>query len=233
MNIKIGYVEDDQVLRLNYLDLLESEGYQVLSFSNFTDARDTLLEQLVDLVILDIGLGDDKEGGFTLCKLLREKFPNLPIIFLTSHDELNYQSKGWRFGADDYVTKDTAIELVLLRIRALLKRVKTLTNSENLDSNNAKPASNLSLNHEQLSAHWKNLKLNISLTQFWILNEIHAHGGQAVDYEQLQKAANIVVEPNTIAAHVKMIRHAFVDVDEHFKCICTERGRGYRWVDDS
>mgnify|MGYP000424561966 FL=1 len=73
MNIKIGHVEDDEVLRLNYLDLLESDGYEVLSFANFKQACDVLLEQVVDLVILDVGLGDEKEGGFKLCKLLRDK----------------------------------------------------------------------------------------------------------------------------------------------------------------
>ena len=231
MNIKIGHVEDDEVLRLNYLDLLESDGYEVLSFANFKQACDVLLEQVVDLVILDVGLGDEKEGGFKLCKLLRDKYPNLPIIFLTSHDELNFQSKGWRYGADDYVTKDTEIELVLLRIRALLKRVKTLTNSENSKQIAEISQPSLDLNQEQLSAQWKDRKLNISLTQFWILNEIFSQGGKAVDYEQLQQAAKIVVEPNTIAAHIKMIRHAFVEIDSDFKCICTERGRGYRWVD--
>lgn len=233
MTVKIGYVEDDEVLRLNYIDLLESEGYEVLSFSNFNQALDVLLEQLVDLVILDVGLGEEKEGGFKLCKLLRDKYPSLPIIFLTSHDELNFQSKGWRYGADDYVTKDTEIELVLLRIRALLKRVTTLTKSSDSNQIAANEQTKLNIDYEHLSANWKNQKLNISLTQLWILNEIYTQGGQAVDYEQLQKAAKIVVEPNTIAAHVKIIRQAFTKIDANFQCICTERGRGYRWVDDN
>lgn len=225
----IGFVEDDEVLRLNYQDLLESDGYQVLSFSNYANAKDTLLEQQLDLVILDVGLGKDKEGGFKLCKVLREKFPALPIIFLTSHTELDFQSKGWRYGADDYVTKDTAIELVLLRIRTLLRRVQSFQQA-GLDDKAMPDKTHLVVNDSQLTASWHGAKLDISLTQFWILKEIYEQGGKAADYEQLQKSANIVVEPNTIAAHIKLIRQAFCKIDPDFTFIATERGRGYRWL---
>lgn len=226
----IGFVEDDDIIRANYQDLLESDGYHVITYSSCQDALNGLSESIVDLALLDISLGDEVDGGLKICKFLRNRYPSLPIIFFTSHDTLDFQSKGWRFGVDDYVTKDTAIELVLLRIRALLKRYETIKNSAPAYNAIEDSTTTLKIDDENLSATWKAQKLDISLTQFWILKEIFENNGKAVDHRKLQKAAKIIVEPNTIAAHIKTIRRAFNEIDNDVNCIGTERGRGYRWI---
>ena len=66
---------------------------------------------------------------------------------------------------------------------------------------------------------------------FWIVKELFINPGQVKSHRELMKASNIVVEPNTIAAHVKAIRDAFTRADAEFRCIKTERGRGYRWIE--
>jgi DNA-binding response OmpR family regulator len=80
-------------------------------------------------------------------------------------------------------------------------------------------------------AYWKGKLLSLTLTQYWILNELASHAGEIKDYSKLMWVANICVEPNTISAHIKTIRSSFRSEDEDFNCIKTERGAGYRWVE--
>ena len=77
---------------------------------------------------------------------------------------------------------------------------------------------------------WKGRQVDLPLTHFWIVRELCASPGKVKNHRELMKAANLVVAPNTITAHVKAIRDAFSRVDPQFRCIRTERGRGYRWV---
>jgi len=226
----IGYLEDDPVIRENYIDLLESDGYSVVSFDNRKDASDSFLDGDIDLALLDVELGNDSFGGMELCKELRKAHPDIPIIFLTSHSHIDMQSRGWRLGADDYVTKDTALELVLLRIRALLKRYSVLRNEFEHAANDCKQ-SGLSIDDKCYKAYWNSEQLDLSLTQFWLLTALAKSEGKAVNHDQLQAAANIYVEPNTIVAHIKSIREEFKKITPSFSSIKTERGRGYRWVD--
>jgi len=226
----IGYLEDDPVIRENYVDLLESDGYSVIAFDNRKDASANFLYGDIDLVLLDVELGDDAFGGMELCKEIRREHPDIPIIFLTSHTHIDMQSRGWRLGADDYVTKDTALELVLLRIKALLKRY-TVLRDEFENSANDSNHKGLVVNEKAYKAYWNNNLLDLSLTQFWLLSALVKHKGVAVNHEKLQAAANIYVEPNTIVAHIKGIREEFKKFTPSFGSIKTERGRGYRWID--
>lgn len=226
----IGYVEDDPVIRENFVDLLESDGYQVMPFDNRFEAEPAFMSQKIDLALLDVELSEDKYGGMELCKSLRKQCPDIPIIFLTSHSHIDMQSKGWRLGADDYVTKDTELELVLLRIRALLKRYSTLKEKFHLDEQPSKHH-NIQIDDASYKIYWKNQLLDLSLTQFWLLKALVESEGAALDHEQLQRAANIYVEANTIVSHIKSIRDIFKKSDPDFNAIKTERGKGYRWVE--
>ena len=73
--------------------------------------------------------------------------------------------------------------------------------------------------------------MDLSLTQFWILNELVNHVGEVKTCDKLMHAAHICVEPNTITAHIKTIRARFRAIDPEFDCIKTERSSGYRWFD--
>jgi len=228
----IGFLEDDEVIRSNYTELLESDGYTVRAYCDSAEALDAFRNQMPDLALLDISLGDDVDGGLKVCRALREISPDLPIIFLTSHAHVDTQSRGWRAGADDYVTKDTNIELVLLRIRALLKRYDIIRDTANSSRTlESLDTSDLDVDEDKFQVSWRNTRLDLSLTQFWILRAVTKIPGQVVSHSDLQSAAKIVVEPNTIVTHVKLIRDEFKRVDPKFNKIKTERGRGYRWVE--
>ena len=91
------------------------------------DALKSFDARLPDLVVIDINLGEEVEGGFELCRELRARSTQLPIIFLTAREsELDIVS-GLRLGADDYLTKRISLEHLLARVTALLRRVDALT----------------------------------------------------------------------------------------------------------
>ena len=232
MNTHIGFVEDDDVIRENYAEILRDEGFNVIAFSDQHEALKCFEKTLPDIVILDVGLNGERDGGFKLCADLRRLSPKLPIIFLTSRYEEFDRISGFRLGADDYLTKDISINCLMVRIEALFYRIETLTKNET-----AKVAEDnfaygsLKIDKSRLLASWKDNPLELGLTQFWILSELVNNPGEIKYYEKLMRAANIHVEPNTITAHIKNIRDRFRIIDNEFDCIKTERGIGYRWVD--
>ncbi len=234
---EIVLVEDDDVIRENYTELLSDEGYQVNAYRNREDAMVYFNQGLPDIAILDIGLDQEREGGFQLCMYLRQKSPVLPILFLTSHGSEIDKISGFRLGADDYLTKDISIEYLIVRIEALLRRYQTLKN-QNLattlskdDKFNPVNQTKLHIDSERLLVFWNKQAVELTLTQFWIVQELLTEPRQVKTYKQLMDAAKIYVEPNTITAHIKTIRSRFKTVDESFNCIKTERGNGYRWLD--
>ena len=82
--------------------------------------------RLPDLVVIDINLKDDVEGGFELCRELRARAAELPIIFLTARDSEFDAVSGLRLGADDYLTKDISLPHLMARVAALFRRLDAM-----------------------------------------------------------------------------------------------------------
>jgi len=86
MSRRIAIVEDDPAIRANYADVLRRQGYEVAVHPDRAAAMLAFRTRLPDLAVVDIGLGDEIDGGFTLCRDLRGLSATLPIIFLTARD---------------------------------------------------------------------------------------------------------------------------------------------------
>ncbi len=123
---RIAIVEDDPDIRANYADALRKHGYEVIAHAARSDAMRAFRTRLPDLALIDIGLGDEPDGGFALCRELRSMSPGLPILFLTARDSDFDVVAGLRLGADDYVTKDVSLPHLLARISALFRRIDAL-----------------------------------------------------------------------------------------------------------
>jgi two-component system OmpR family response regulator len=225
----IFVIEDNEILRENYRELLTEEGFSVHAFSNGNEAMEQIRRSLPDLVLLDITLGRERDAGFHICLELRKLSDMLPIVFFTEHENISDKISGMRLGADDYITKGIPLEYLIVRIKALMKRVETLTSAET-SSNNRIVRGHLTITPDELMVVWKGVLLDFTLTQFWMVWSLTKHPGQVKTHEQLKQAANVEVEINTIAAHIKNIRREFTRIDPTFSCIKTERGTGYRWV---
>ena len=120
---RIAIVEDEAAIRENYAAAFRREGYSVAAYEARGPALEAFASRLPDLVVIDVNLRDDIEGGFELCRQLRAMSADLPIIFLTARDSEFDAISGLRLGADDYLTKDISMPHLLARIAALFRRL--------------------------------------------------------------------------------------------------------------
>lgn len=230
--LHIALVEDEINIAENYRDALQRIGYRVSLFHNRQEALAAFSTTLPDMAIIDVGLQDEYEGGFDLCRALRQLSETLPIIFLTARNSELDEISALRLGADDYLTKDVSIHQVLARVAALFRRIQALqqpTSSAEQVINRG----NLRINVERIETYWQDQLVMLTLTEFWIVYTLARHPGQVKNREQLMDAAHVVLDNNTITTHIKRIRKKFNAIDTEFNAIKTAYGMGYRWVIES
>ena len=223
----IVIVEDDKDIRENYIDLFTRQGYAVKGYADKLSAEKAFKGNLPDLVILDIGLDDEPDGGFDLCRQLRSESSLLPIIFLTARDADIDQVSGLRLGADDYLTKDISLHQLLARVSSLFRRVDAIR--DNSSNDKTVEVAQLALNMDRLEAKWADKDLDLTVTEIWILNSLVQHPGHVKSRDQLMKAADTYVDGGTITSHIKRLRKKFLAVDGEFDLIESVYGAGYRW----
>lgn len=224
----VALVEDEPAIRANYLDALRRQGYQVQAFSGKDDALQSFRRKLPDLAIIDIGLGEDAEGGFELCRELRRISATLPIIFLTARDSELDTVSGLRLGADDYLTKNISIHQILARVAALFRRIDALQSG--LRNQQTHSAGDLKIDSNCMSVEWKGESIDLTLTEFWMVHSLARIPGHVKNRDQLMQDANIFVDDGTVTSHIKRIRKKFEQVDQGFAAIDTVYGMGYRWL---
>jgi two-component system OmpR family response regulator len=224
---RIAIVEDEPTIRANYADALRRHGYEVATFANRPDALAAFRTRLPDLALVDIGLGEDVDGGFALTRELRALSATVPIIFLSARDSDFDIVAGLRLGADDYLTKDASLPHLAARIAALFRRSELLEAPPAIDDLVERGA--LKLDVKRLTARWNALPVDLTLTEFWMVHALARHPGHVKDRDALMRDANIVVDDSTITSHVKRIRRKFQAVDPAFDRIATVYGMGYRW----
>lgn len=227
MSRNIALIEDEPAIRQNYADALSRQGYEVLAFEGREEAIQSFQRRLPDLAIIDISLGDDIEGGFELCRILRGMSTTIPIIFLTARDSDYDVISGLRLGADDYLTKDVSIHQILARVSALFRRVEAL--QKEYTRSDTHQVGELTIDMHCMLVEWKGVKVDLTLTEFWILNSLARIPGHVKSREQLMQDANIFVDDGTVTSHVKRVRRKFESIDPEFACIDTVYGMGYRW----
>lgn len=225
----IVLVEDDELILDNYSELLADEGYIVKGFSDRHVAYNEISCTMPDLAILDIGLGRERKGGILLCNQLRELSTTLPIIFLTSYESDEDRIEGIRCEVDDYIVKGESIDYLIVRVATLFRRMDKLTDRSRFHSRSHETGS-LRLDLDACMAYWKGQRVSITLTQYWMLQELALRPGHTKSPSKLMSVANMVVEPNTIAANIKSIRKRFKEIDPVFDQIKAEYGVGYRWI---
>ena len=223
---QIILVEDEPILCENYAIAIRQQGYEVLTCNNKQDAIDSVNKRLPDLAILDVGLGDDVEAGFDLCREIRSLSSTIPIIFLTARDSDLDTISGLRLGADDYLSKDTSMPHILARIAALFRRIQALQAST--DTEQIKQGK-LLLDAQRFQIEWNGLAVDLSLTEFWMVYSLAKRVGHVKNREQLMQDSNIFVDDGTITSHIKRIRKKFKELDDDFDYIETVYGVGYRW----
>lgn len=122
MGMKLIYVvEDHDVIRDGVVQYLSINGYEAKGFADLSSVREGLRTKLPDLIIQDVMLPDG--DGFMFIKEIKQKYPALPVIFMTARTEESDRILGFEIGADDYISKPFSPKELVLRVNALFRRV--------------------------------------------------------------------------------------------------------------
>jgi len=227
---RIAIVEDEAAIRENYAAAFRREGYDVAAYAARDPALEAFETRLPDLVVIDVNLKDDVEGGFELCRELRSRARDLPIIFLTARDSEFDAISGLRLGADDYLTKDISLPHLMARIAALFRRMDALQKPQSGEGRITR--GELEIDTDRMSIQWAGQVVGLTLTEFWLVHALARYPGHVKNRQQLMDAAQAVLDDNTITSHIKRIRRKFLAVDPGFDAIETVYGMGYRWLAD-
>ncbi len=223
----IALVDDDENILASLSAALEDEGYKVDTYGDGVEALDGIGRRPVDLAILDIKM--PKMDGMELLGNLRQKI-DVPVIFLTSKDDEIDEVMGLRMGADDYIKKPFSQRLLLERISAVLRR-HDLAGQEKSGADVLRRGE-LVLDQSRHLCTWKDKEVNLTVTEFLLVEALARRPGHVNNRDQLIDAAygeHIYVDDRTIDSHVKRLRRKFKDVDEDFAEIETLYGLGYRY----
>ena len=227
MGRSIAIVEDEPAIRANYAEALRRQGYEVAAYASRREAMAGMQVRLPDLALIDIGLQDEIDGGFTLCRDLRATSETLAIIFLTARDSDFDTVVGLRMGADDYLTKDVSLPHLLARISALFRRMDAV--AAHADAEELLARGKLQLDLKRMAATWDGQLVPLTLTEFWMVHALAKFPGHLKDRDTLMNEAKLTVDDATITSHIKRMRKKFATVDKAFDAIETMYGMGYRW----
>ena len=227
MSRRIAIVEDEAAIRENYADVLRKQGYEVQTYANRKDAMAAFDMRLPNLAIIDIGLENEIDGGFTLCQALRSMSETLPIIFLTARDNDFDTVSGLRMGADDYLTKDISLPHLTARIAALFRRQDVIDQPPSPES--LLHRGKLVLDIGRLTVTYDGHPIGLTVTEFWMVHALAKFPGHVKSRQVLMQESKIFVDGSTITSHDKRIRKKFLLINEDFDCIETVYGMGYRW----
>ena len=229
MPASIVLVDDDRNILTSVSIALEAEGHKVRAFSDGAAALKCILEQPTDLAILDIKMpGMD---GLELLSRIR-RTSALPVIFLTSKDEEIEEVLGLKMGADDYIRKPFSQRLLNERIRALLRRSELGQRTVAEGETKLMVRGDLTLDPSRHLSTWKARAVQLTVTEFLILQALAQRPGHVKTRDQLMDAAyddDVYVDDRTIDSHIKRLRRKLKDVDDGFAAIETLYGLGYRF----
>lgn len=226
MIYNIAIVEDDQQQREHYADALRSNGYQVAEYASREQAIQGFGQKLPDLAILDIILGSEVGGGFEVCRELKQRSAQIPVIFLTTRgDELD-KIYGLQLGAWDYQTKPVSLDFLITRVDSLF-RIKEASSNQSAET---RTLGNIEINPVSMRISWKNRPVELTPTEFDILSALLACPEGASIEDLVGATKQGLVEDNTINTHILHIRKKLKQIDPEFNCIKTRYGFGYCWI---
>lgn len=235
---KILLVDDEKTLREMVSGFLSWAGFfNVLTAADCREAREIFRKESPHLVLLDVMLpGGD---GFSLFETMQKDL-EIPVIFLSARDEDENRLRGLGLGADDYITKPFLPEELILRVKAVLKRVyrtKELREDEVVALGECRVDLGSGVVHwnrgEESDRSGKDEEVTLTAKEYAILQKLAQERGRIVTIDALCDAVwqeeNYGYE-NTLIVHIRRLREKIEEDPSHPKYLLTVRGLGYRLV---
>jgi len=230
---RITVVDDDDEIAILLQDMLEIEGYNVVSYHDPQTALNEVEAKAPDLVILDINM--PKMNGFELLRRLRKK-TDIPVIFLTGRLTEADELVGLRVGADAYIRKPFSHRVLVERVRTVLRRARAMKSVSEYESNDTIiDRGNLHIDKERYTCTWKGKDIVLTLTEFRLLEALTQRTGVVQTRDALKNLAygdDVHVDDRTIDSHIKRLRKKFRAIDETFDRIEALYGIGYRFREE-
>lgn len=216
---EIFYMEDDEVIAETVKEYLSGKGFSVFLFGTLEEGRKALDRHAPDLVLIDWNMPDG-EGAF-VCKWIRSKWKELPLIFLTVRDDTRDIVSGFESGADDYVTKPFELEVLYSRIAALLRRAGNV-------QGRYLSCGPLNVDTEGMTVLCGGEEVTVSQAEYQLLLILLQNKGRTVTrerlLEQIWDTNGNYVNDNTLTVTMKRLREKL----GYPSCLKTIRSFGYR-----
>lgn len=222
-SVKIMLIEDDIALKDIMINLLNKYGYMGIGVENFRNVEKEIEDVNPNLILLDINL--PYFDGYYFIRAIRKK-SKIPIIVVSARNTAGDQILGMELGADDYILKPFDAEILLTKVKAILRRTYGELSDGNSHSLSMK---GLILDEESFKASYKNNSVLLSRNEFKILKRLIEANGKVVKRELLFEDiwdAKEFVDENTLTVNVTRVKAKLEELGLK-NVIKTRRGLGY------
>jgi len=222
-NVKFCIVlaEDDPSVRTAVTRVLELEGYAVTGVNDGRAALEQIIEQAPDAIVMDVMM--PFADGFTVCRELRHRGVRTPILLLTARHEVGDRVAGLDAGADDYLAKPFAVDELLARVRAMLRRHGPVTGVTVLK------AGDLVLDPARREVRRGTRVVELTKTEFDLLQILLEQQGIVLSRDYLYEhiwGYNFETNSKSLDVYIGYLRRK-IEVGDEAKLLITVRGVGY------
>ena len=217
----IAVVEDEDMMREELEAILQKAGYRTIGITDFENAAAAILAVSPDLVLIDLNLPG--MGGFQICRELKQK-SSIPVLVLTSRDQLQDELHALDLGADEFLTKPCRKERLLARVSNVLKRYE--------GRNNLLEGNGFLLDRLTYTLYIHNQSVILPQNQGKILGIFLEHGSDIVTKEELCIAlwgTAEFIDENALQVNLTRLKKTMANLDMPQQIIPV-RGVGYRFV---
>lgn len=219
---KILVVEDDKDLNKTVCSFLNHSGYEAVGCLNANEAYDALTDNIIDLIVSDIMMLEI--DGFEFAENVRELNEDIPILFMTARDDIASKQRGFRIGIDDYMVKPVDFDELFLRIGALLRRAKIVSNKK-------LEIGKFLMDADEHTVYLKGEEISLTNREFSILYKLLSYPKKTFTRLQLMDEfwdADTDTAPRAVDVYMTKLRTKLSDCDD-FE-IVTVHGLGYKVV---
>src|SRR6478736_9675742 len=219
--MRILVVDDERAVRESIERALRLEGYEVVQAADGAEALGNVAGQAPDAMVLDLMM--PQVDGLEVCRQLRSEGDRLPILVLTARDSVSDRVRGLDAGADDYLVKPFALDELLARLRALLRRASVTGGEEILR------VDSLTLDPERRQAWRGERELALTKTEFDLLELLMFNAGVVVTRETIYERIwgyDFETSSKSLDVYIGYVRRK-TEIDGEPRIIQTVRGVGY------
>lgn len=228
---RILLLEDDISLADGLCYSLKKNEYEVETAESVREARELLMRNQYDLLLLDVTLPDGT--GFEVCEMLRAQGNQVPIIFLTASDEEMNVIRGLDSGGDDYIGKPFKLGELLSRIRALLRRAGVTREENTLSRQGSLVCGDIEIDLAGSRVLLQGKKLELTQVEYRLLCLLVRSCGRVVTreiiFEELWDNSGNFVDDNTLSVYIRRLREKVETDPSRPEHLITARGFGYSW----